>query len=80
MQREARRVAVQALSDQDFERLVHDLFVQERAQDGLKLRKLRAPDHGADSLALQRAGAVEEVRGLLSNGAKTAGEAASNGD
>jgi len=79
MQREARRVAVQALSDQDFERL-HDLFVQERAQDGLTLRKLRAPDHGADSLALQRAGAVEEVRGLLSNGAKTAGEAASNGD
>ena len=61
MQREARRLTVQALSDQDFERLVHDLLVQERAQDGVKMQKLRAPDHGADSLVRRRAGAVEEV-------------------
>ncbi len=61
MQRDLRRQAVQLLSDERFERLVHELLVLERAGNDVTLRKLRKPDYGADSLVLKRAGLVEEV-------------------
>lgn len=60
MQRDLRRRAVQLIDAEHFERLVHELLVHARAEDGVKLRKLRPSDYGADTLVL-RAGRVEEV-------------------
>ncbi len=50
MQRDFSRQAVQLLPDEQFERLVHELLVLERAGDDVTLRKLRKSDYGADSL------------------------------
>ncbi len=55
------RLAIQAMPDDDFELLVNELAQAALQADGLEVRKMRAPDGGADSLVLRPDGTVVGV-------------------